>query len=587
MAVRPDMTLEVAFASDPNSSAPTYEDISAHWTAFEVSRGKEQELDRQEAGTARVTLQSTDRRFEKDYAGGIVNLWTNPSFETNTTGYTATGGATLTRSAVAGFFGDYVLKIDAANAANSGFYTSVIAATAGTTYVVSLTGVTGSGTKAMKFVFDWYDSGFGLLSSDTSSTKNYNSTTMRRLSASAGAPANTAYVVIQFLTESAQGVFDIYVDGLQVEAGFLSDYVDGDQDNCRWAGTAHASQSYRGGPYYPNVVPRKKLRISGTWNSTQDRIFTGYVESWPTQWPMAGRRAELDVTAIDGFAVLAKKKVNTTFAQERTDERIWNVLNEAHWPTTERNISVGITVVQAATVQDESALAHLQRCQEAEDGRVFVAADGKVTFFDRWTPYMSPYDVASSTFGDIGTTAEWPYVGITIENGDRLIYNDIRLQREGSTNLITSSDAQSVSAYWENSLQRTDLLTLDENEIAQQASALKDRYKDPALRITSLLIDPYQQPDQLWPFVLGVELGDRIRVKRRPYNASNPTTDSSNGLLSQDCFVEGIRHAADRDGRWETELKLTAIGVNYNPGPFLILDNASSKLDSSGCRLAY
>jgi hypothetical protein len=40
------------------------------------------------------------------------------------------------------------------------------------------------------------------------------------------------------------------------------DYTDGDQDNCRWAGAAHASRSYRGGPYYPNVLPMRRVRVT-------------------------------------------------------------------------------------------------------------------------------------------------------------------------------------------------------------------------------------------------------------------------------------------------------------------------------------
>jgi len=38
-------------------------------------------------------------------------------------------------------------------------------------------------------------------------------------------------------------------------------------------------------PFFPNIKPMKKVRISATWNSIVYRLFTGFIESWPQDWP--------------------------------------------------------------------------------------------------------------------------------------------------------------------------------------------------------------------------------------------------------------------------------------------------------------
>jgi hypothetical protein len=55
--------------------------------------------------------------------------------------------------------------------------------------------------------------------------------------------------------------------------------------------------TYTGSPYYPNVVPMKKIRISATYSAVTYRIYTGYIESWPPDWP-----GGLDATTTIGCA---------------------------------------------------------------------------------------------------------------------------------------------------------------------------------------------------------------------------------------------------------------------------------------------
>lgn len=61
---------------------------------------------------------------------------------------------------------------------------------------------------------------------------------------------------------------------------------------------------YTAGPYYPNVEPRKRIRVRATWNSTTHTLWTGYVESWPQRYPGANFDSVVEVTAFDALGLL-------------------------------------------------------------------------------------------------------------------------------------------------------------------------------------------------------------------------------------------------------------------------------------------
>ena len=91
-------------------------------------------------------------------------------------------------------------------------------------------------------------------------------------------------------------------------------------------------------------------------------------------------------------------------------------------------------------------------------------------------------------------------------------------------------------------------------------------------RFESLTIDPLADPVNLWPQVLGREIGDRIQVWTRPAGVGSPVT--------KDCFIAGIAHTWDSvSSAWSTTWTL-ADASKY--GSFLTLDNPTlGKLDAN------
>jgi hypothetical protein len=64
------VTAEIAFASDPLSSAPVWTDVTAYLRSWIVDRGRTTEYDTFSPGTATVTFANADRRFDPEYAAG-------------------------------------------------------------------------------------------------------------------------------------------------------------------------------------------------------------------------------------------------------------------------------------------------------------------------------------------------------------------------------------------------------------------------------------------------------------------------------------------------------------------------------------
>lgn len=65
---RPTVKVEIAFATDPDSSNPAWEDVSRYVMGFSVRRGRSYELDTIQASTLTLRLDAGDRRFDPSYS---------------------------------------------------------------------------------------------------------------------------------------------------------------------------------------------------------------------------------------------------------------------------------------------------------------------------------------------------------------------------------------------------------------------------------------------------------------------------------------------------------------------------------------
>jgi hypothetical protein len=175
-----------------------------------------------------------------------TNLVTNPSIETNVTGYTAVAGA-IAATYNWQAYGAVGLEVTPAVSTESGFYYGTVSLTSGSTYTASIT-IQGEAGKTYYIYFattagaligskrKWKGTGY---KQRIWVTYTETSTTMRRVYVT----RDTQY--------ADQNKF--YADGLQVEAkSYPTTFADGDQKGFvinqvayLWTGTPHASTSTR------------------------------------------------------------------------------------------------------------------------------------------------------------------------------------------------------------------------------------------------------------------------------------------------------------------------------------------------------
>lgn len=181
-------------------------------------------------------------------AAAGINLVTNPSFETNTTGWTkadySSSTSTWARTAGVAQFGEYYGRLQKTNALG-GTYVQCnnVTVTPATTYTLSVWVNLRSGGPVRLFSVD---GGTATYRTETSTTDEW-----VQLSATVTAANSTLALRVDVATES-----NVWIDGAQIAQGPLAPYIDGSLGGYSasgaangaghsWSGTAHGSSSSR------------------------------------------------------------------------------------------------------------------------------------------------------------------------------------------------------------------------------------------------------------------------------------------------------------------------------------------------------
>lgn len=172
-----------------------------------------------------------------------TNLCTNPSLETNTTGWASTN--TLARSNVESFFGAYSAKCTYALGDVDFMTYAIILPTATTTYKINFWVWVASnwdGDDILIQATSFVDSSI-VVNNQWTSTDG--TETWFHVQATLTVAADVTGD-IELITDGlpSNGRF-VYIDAVMIEEVTESEYIDGDQPGCSWSGTAHGSTSSR------------------------------------------------------------------------------------------------------------------------------------------------------------------------------------------------------------------------------------------------------------------------------------------------------------------------------------------------------
>lgn len=326
-------------------------------------------------------------------------------------------------------------------------------------------------------------------------------------------------------------------------------------------------------PYYPNVIPMRKINIQATWSSTTYDLYTGYIENWPPDWP-AGYDSTVQISCVDGFRYFGSVETTLTVGSAFSGQQIkgtGTILDNLSWPTADQNVNGGDSLLQGWTITNGNVLQQLQLIVDSENGYLFMATDGKIFYRERHHRLTSADSTnVRGTFGD-GGGSELPYVDLVPSFDDSNIYNDIHITRAGGTEQV-AQDATSQARYFKRSLTKTGLLITTDNEANDAANWLLGQYKDVALRFKRMTIAGPMN-DSLWTQVLGRDISHRITVIRRP---------PGSGTITQDCFIEGVEHTISRED-WLTSWDLSPASSQA----YWVLDDPILSILDSTTRLVY
>lgn len=293
-------------------------------------------------------------------------------------------------------------------------------------------------------------------------------------------------------------------------------------------------------PTETEIVVGKAFTSSATSTYNMTNGFVGTIDELTIYNTKA-----LTTTQIADHYAIGK---GTYGAGQRTDQRISSVLAMAQWMSDGTDLATGSGTVQAIATENKNPLALSQECETAEQGRLFIDRDGKVRFISRNAfATTSTYNTSQYTFGD--GAGELGYTDLRFEFNDRLVFNrSVSGRRNGAT--ATVNDTTSQGQFFIRTGSVTDTIVDSDQQIVDIANARLSAYAQPKLRVDQLGFTPRQSPASLYPVAIGVEIGTRITVNRRPQGVGS--------VISKQVIVEGINHTITADG-WQTAFSLSPV----------------------------
>jgi hypothetical protein len=600
-----DISVEIAFASDPLAESPSWTDVTAYVRSIDVDAGRSSEYSEYSPGSMQVTLANNDRRFDPEYASSpyvgdllpmkrirvqaTYSATTYPVFDGFILGWPQVvrgmTDETVQVSAVDGF-----RFLENAVLQRSAYEAAVLADSPIHYWPLQEQNTTASAT------YDDAIADIALCPLDVAG--NPVAPVNTQVSSPVGADRLVGGVAVKYRSNdfaSTQPLsLDVWLSGFtgtvvaatsnanRREIGFG---VDADSGIITLRYVNETANHYA----FPNTgiaIPDGPCHVAVIADATSLTMHVNGAISYTTSTFTSGTAPRVDDYGFDaqvesgGFSHLAVYGTTLTAARvaehhlagltawghpygERSGARIERVLDEIGWPDALRDLATGDTVHGPYLPARQSALDYLRQVAAGEDGLLFIGADGKVTFRDRSWQWKQ---ATSGTFSDDG--AGLPYSDIVIDaNTVDAIRNQVAVSFRAGDGYVRVDDATSVTAYGPSS-ENIDADTVDSSAAARGLASYRLRTrKDPRLLVTELECLPRSSPSVMFPVVLGVELGDVVTAERTPAGVGSQ--------IVKTLAVQGRQHSITPDN-WVVRYYLAPAPTSGADAPYLLVNTSGS-----------
>lgn len=588
----------IAFSDGPLVASPTWTEVTAYVREVRISRGRQNELDDFQAGTATIVLDNRTRRFDPDYTSGAYypNVKVRRQIKVESI-FSGTVG--VFRGLVQSWQQSYPLNgRDATTTLQCADLFSLLATwqlpdTAHEAVARSLSptsfwglddsdstardrfGVSNGTYGSLREQVDALEASGAGASKHTvpagSNTASVLATFPNGTAATASTTQTLAAVVnCRSLVESYNGVVAIDVS---VELLSLYDTASGSfrhlflgltslgEPTCSLAsvqatyaspildGTTHHVCVVRNGVDLDVYLDGVSVATSGSASSASVQFAYGYIGKGPigTSLSSVDRSHDFTIdeaamwtgTALSDADVSDLAAAVNGWGSETADARIVRVLELLGVPSALYSTTTASSSV-APFEGGTDALSYLQAVARSDRGRLFVSKSGVVTF----QPKTADMGASSSaTFADDSTANAVRYQGFELALDDRLVYNDVTVRGVGGSS-FTAQNASSISTYSRRAL--TIDTALPAAALADVASYYLTRYSDPQVRGRSWTVSPERtligSSTRAWDAVVARELGDIVTIKRTPPVGSG---------ISKTVQITSIEHDIDLpSGKW-------------------------------------
>lgn len=301
--------------------------------------------------------------------------------------------------------------------------------------------------------------------------------------------------------------------------------------------------------FQPHHIAIKTLS-AGTISSVYvDGILENFTLTSTTAWtdplfevfavtPGRHQQAAIWTTTISGVDIKAIYSLGLATVTETTSARFTRLIGYTSYPTAKTTVGTTVATVAEISVGGPSITTELQLLADSEGGNLYVTKDGTIKMTGRYDFAAGTSITSQATFGGagIGIGTELDY-SIDSEN----MRNTLAVGFTGDAT-VTVTDATSVAAY--GTMGGSWPTQLSTSQDAQTLGTLLVNYsKDTALVVSPIDVN-VEASTANWTTILGLELLDRITLNIVPRTGSSTTVAQ---------LLQSIEHHIT-PGQWTTTI---------------------------------